>query len=101
MKVIYVASPYSGDVTQNTYLARMYCRYVVDKGYVPFASHLLLPQFMSESKERDLAFEMNVAFLEKCDELWVFGEKISKGMALEIRQAEKLNKKICFINEIV
>ena len=81
--VVYVCSPYSGDIERNTANARMYSRFAVAKNTIPFAPHLLLPQYISEEHERGLAMFMNKVFLGKCDELWVFG-KPTNGMAGEI-----------------
>lgn len=88
--IVYVCSPFSGVQERNSENARRYCRFVVDAGYVPFAPHLLYPQFMEESvpAERELALFMGIVMLTKCAEIWVFGERVSKGMAQEIRKAE-------------
>ena len=51
--LVYICSPYSGDVDRNTEKARRYCRFAVDQGAIPLAAHLLLPQFMSETRERE------------------------------------------------
>lgn len=99
--VVYVCSPYSGDIEANVRKARRYCRYAADHGYIPLAPHLLLPQFLDEKTERDLALFMGIALLSKCAELWVFGETISQGMELEIRQARKKRKPIKYINEVI
>ncbi len=88
--LVYICSPYSGDVESNIANARRYCRFAVDSGYLPQAPHLFFPQFMDDAdeSERDLALFMNIVILTKCAELWVFGETISPGMAREIRKAE-------------
>ena len=40
---------------------------------------------------------MDMVFIGKCDELWVFGDEASKGMRMEIAKANKHHKKIrCF-----
>ena len=31
--VVYICSPYSGDVERNTEMARRYSRYAIDNGY--------------------------------------------------------------------
>ena len=72
--LVYICSPYSGDVEENTEKARRYCRFAVDQGAIPIAPHLFLPQFMSETKERELALFMGVVLLGKCEQMWVFGE---------------------------
>ncbi len=97
--VVYVCSPYSGDIERNTANARMYSRFAVAKNTIPFAPHLLLPQYISEEHERGLAMFMNKVFLGKCDELWVFGNKITEGMAEEIELAGKMRKKIRYFSE--
>ena len=44
--LVYVASPFSGDVERNVMNARRYCRFAAESGAVPLAPHLLLPQFL-------------------------------------------------------
>ena len=92
--LVYICSPFSGDVEANTQKARKYSRFAVDQGAIPLTPHLLLPQFMSEQTERELAMFMDMVFLGRCEEIWVFGSKISKGMAAEIEKAKQKNMKI-------
>ena len=89
-KLIYVCSPYSGDIEKNIQLARQASRFVVLRGHVPVTPHLLLPQFMSEENERDLVMEMNVSLLTKCDAIWFFGDVISRGMDHELTFASNI-----------
>lgn len=97
--LVYVCSPYSGDVEKNTARARAFCRFAVVKRAIPVAPHLLFPQFMSEEKERNLALFMGIILLGKCEEVWVFGDHISEGMAGEIERAQKMRKKIRYFTE--
>lgn len=94
MKKIYVCSPYSGDVEKNVNFARKVSREVALGGHLPITPHLLFPQFISEEMERELAIRMNIELLIICDELWVFGNKITKGMAEEIKFIEESGKRI-------
>ena len=91
--VVSVCSPFSGNLESNVENTRRYCRFAVDSGFVPFAPHLLFPQFMYDEvpEERELALFMGIVMLTKCAELWVFGERISKGMSKEIHKAEARN----------
>ena len=98
--VIYVCSPYAGNVEENVQKARAYCRYATDQGYIPLAPHLLLPQFLDEETERDLAMFMDIALLSRCAELWVFGSIISEGMQKEIQYARRKGKPIRYIDEV-
>ena len=97
--LVYICSPYAGDIQTNTEKARRYCRFAVGAGAIPFASHLLLPQFMSEETERDTAMLFNKVFLGKCEQLWVFGDRISPGMRKEIIWAKRYLKKIRYFTE--
>lgn len=90
--MVYICSPYSGDIERNTANARMYSKFAVAKNTIPFAPHLL-PQYLSEQHERGLAMFMNKVFLGKCAELWVFGYCITEGMA------EEMKKKIRYFTE--
>ena len=98
MPMVYICSAYSGDVEGNTEKARRYSRFVVDAGKIPIAPHLLLPQFMEEESERELAMFMDIAILSKCRELWVFG-KPTAGMLNEIAYAERKQMTIRYFNE--
>ena len=53
MKLIYVASPYAGDIEQNTEFARKACRHVMSEGHAFFAPHLLYPQLLDDSKPQE------------------------------------------------
>ena len=97
--IVYICSAFSGDVEGNTMKARAYSRFAVDQGMIPIAPHLLLPQFMKEETERDLAMFMDIAILSKCKELWVFGDEHSKGMETEIAYAEKKNMTIRYFTD--
>lgn len=89
--LVYIASPYAGETEDNISRAKGYCRFAVSKGVIPLAPHLLYPQFMDDGDEdqRILGLRFAIALLCRCDELWVFGEKVSAGMAKEIEKAEK------------
>lgn len=99
--IVYICSPYSGAIEENKTKARTYCRHAVDCGYIPLAPHLLFPQFMHDDikAERDLALFMDIVLLSKCAELWVFGEKITNGMSIEIEKAKRKDKPIRYFTE--
>ncbi|NNJ31386.1 DUF7768 domain-containing protein [Lacrimispora defluvii] len=92
MKLIYVASPYAGDIEQNTEFAKKACRHVMNEGHAFFAPHLLYPTILDEHQpeQRQLGLDMGLAMLPRCDELWCYGDRISYGMHLEIEEAVRL-----------
>ena len=97
--LVYICSPYSGDIDGNTEKARRYCRFAVNAGAIPLAGHLFFPQFMSDRTERELALRMDKILMGKCEEVWVFGEVISPGMAAEIRKAKYGRQLIRYFTE--
>lgn len=93
MKLVFVCSPYRGDVEINTLRAKRYCRFVYTEGAVPFAPHLHNPQFLNDfiPEEREIGINMGVEVLKRCDELWLFGDLLTEGMELELVYAIKNN----------
>lgn len=98
--LVYICSPYSGDTEGNTLKARRYSRFAVDKGAIPIAPHLLLPQYMDEATERELAMLMDMVILDRCKEVWVFGDFISAGMQSEIARAQKKQMTIRYFTDV-
>ena len=97
--IVYICSAYAGDVEKNTALAKRYCRLAMEYGVIPIAPHLLFPQFLSEGRERELAIYMDLRVLDRCDELWICGDVITKGMKAELEHALKRGMPVTFIEE--
>lgn len=55
--LVYICSPYAGDVECNVDMARVYSRFALKQNAIPLAPHLLFPQFMDDGNpaERELA----------------------------------------------
>lgn len=99
-KTIYVASPYSGDVANNVRFAQDACKAVLEAGAYPYAPHLYLTNILRDDipEEREEGLKAGLAFLALCDELWVFGSRISAGMAGEIEAAKQMKKPIRYVD---
>ena len=99
--IVYICSPYSGDVEGNVAAARRYSRFAVEQGYIPIAPHLLFPQFLDDSRpdERELGLFFGNALMSKCLEVWVFGSRISSGMESEIKRAKWKNHCLRYFTE--
>lgn len=91
MKTVFICSPYRGRVIENEKKARDYCLLATKRGFTPIASHLLFTQFLDESNpdDRIKGLTMSREVLKRCDEIWVFGPVISKGMGYEISAAKE------------
>ena len=72
MPIVFICSPFAGDVDGNTAKARNYSRFAADNGYIPFT---------------------------KGAEVWGFGDRITSGMNAEIRQAKRKGKRIRYFTE--
>lgn len=99
--LVYICSPFAGDIDYNTSRTRGYCRFVISEGCIPLAPHLYFPQFLDEDdkESRELGLFFALALLARCDALWVFGGKVSFGMAQEIAKAESLGISVRYFNE--
>ena len=99
--IIYICSPYAGDIKANAAAARRYSRFSVDTAYIPIAPHLLFPQFLDDAnpKERELGLFFGNTLMSKCSEVWVFGSRISEGMKAEINRAKWKNYRLRYFTE--
>lgn len=99
--IVYICSPFAGDIDTNVKAARAYSRFAVEAGYIPIAPHLLFPQFMRDDDptERQLGLFFGNALMSKCSEVWVFGKNISSGMEAEIERAKWKNYRLRYFTE--
>jgi len=102
-KLLYVCSPYRpiGDdpekeLKYNRFVARSVCETIVLNGDIPYAPHLFFPQFLDDACElqRMEGIVAGLEMLELADELVIVGDRVSPGMALEIKTAKQLGKRI-------
>ena len=98
--LVYICSPYSGDVDGNVKKARAFCKFALGQKCIPIAPHLMFPQFMDDAnpKERELALFMDIVLMGKCSEVWVLGNSISNGMTTEIEKAKKRRQTVRYFN---
>ena len=97
--IVYICSPYSGDVEKNVKKAQAYSRLAVERGCVPLTPHLFLPAFISEETERETALAAGLKLLSVCQEIWVCGGTVSSGMKREIEHARALRIPVHCIRE--
>lgn len=97
--LVYICAPYSGNVEENTKRAVAFAKYAYDKGNIPLTAHLLFP-FMDDTNEDDrkTAIFMDIVLMGKCQEVWVLGNEITRGMGIEIEKAKKRRQKIRYFN---
>lgn len=100
--MVYICSPFAGDVETSVENARRDSRFAVERGYLPITTHLLYPQFLDydSQRERDLGLFFELVLLDRCTEIWVFEDHISAGMKAEIERAEIRGKVIKYYSKI-
>ncbi|MCL1857674.1 MAG: DUF4406 domain-containing protein [Oscillospiraceae bacterium] len=99
--LVFICSPLAGDIENNIANARRYSKFAMEQGMIPFAPHLLFPQFMDDGdkEQRSLGIFFGLVMMGKCDDMWVFGDPPSCGMKLEIAKARKRGIHIRYFNE--
>ena len=72
--LVFICSPFAGNIERNTRRARNFCRFAVSENCIPIAPHLLFPQFMEESdpQQRRLGIFFGLVLQSKCKEVWVW-----------------------------
>ena len=94
MKKVYICSPLGGNVKENLEQVKRYTKYALMCGTAP-----VVPHFYAEClndgnpKEREIGLAAGLSLLWFCDEMWVFGDEITRGMAAEIQFCKNLHVK--------
>ncbi|GHV06395.1 hypothetical protein FACS1894217_04980 [Clostridia bacterium] len=96
--MIYVCSPYRGDIKRNIEFAKAACQFVRNYGLKPFAPHLVFTKYLDDNdpKQRRIGIALGILIMRMCSEVWVFGSVISSGMQAEILNARKTRKVVRF-----
>jgi hypothetical protein len=101
MKLVYIESPFAGDVAANTLYARAAMRDSIQRGEAPFASHLLYtqPDILDDEvpTERRLGIAAGLMWAAQAEATVVYDDLgISEGMALGIRDAQAAGRNVEF-----
>ena len=96
MKVCYIAHPlgHGEDRERNRANAQKWCAYLAEHhGIAPVADWILLSGEWTEDK-RELGLTIDKALIERCDEVWMVGGRVSPGMQIEADHARALGKPV-------
>lgn len=96
MKIVFISHPVSSNPTQNIKRIRNIIRRLnlAHNDIVPFAPYFADLHALDDNNpiERARGIANNTALITRAvDEVWLFGDHISKGMAAEIELARTLN----------
>lgn len=91
--LVYVCSPYRGEVKRNKEYARYLTRVAINNGFVPVTVHLYLTEALDDNKpdEREKGMAAGKELLAQCKYI-LMGERYgrSSGMKGEIKAAMQL-----------
>lgn len=99
---VFICSPYrptsedalekAQEIKENIQLARRGCKLAIAWGYMPLAPHCYFTNLLDDSdpQGRKDGLKLAMGWLEISDEMWVFGNRISDGMAQEIAYAREM-----------
>jgi hypothetical protein len=103
-KLVYICHPLGGDVKGNQEKVKRICREIMlgREDVIPFAPHLYFPDFLDDDDpyERKLGMQGDLLFLRICNEVWVYGDRITKGMKKEIKLARALGIPVKYKSKI-
>lgn len=89
LKKVYLCSPLGGNVKENLEKVKRYTRFALLCGTAPVVPHYYsLSLDDGRKEEREMGINAGKSLLWFCDELWVFGSNITKGMKDEIMFCE-------------
>ena len=99
-KKVYICAPLGGKVKENLQNAVTYTEFALKSGVAPVTPHFYaLCLDDSKKDEREIGRSAGVSLLWFCDEMWIFGDEITAGMAEEIQFCKTLNVKTRKIRE--
>ena len=94
--LVYICSPYRGEVERNLAYAKELTRKALEYGYTPITPHLYLTQVLDDEnpKERELGLMAGQELLKHCEYILVGSRYgISEGMQQEIMIASEAGLK--------
>ena len=104
LPIVYICSPFAADAEEDAardlsgdrLKAKRFCRLAISRCCVPVAPHLLYPGFLRDDvkSERKIGNYCGYCLLDKCSELWVCGDEMTRVMEREIWRAYTRSKTI-------
>lgn len=95
MRKVYVCAPLGGDVESNLKKVRTYTEYALRCSTAPVVPHFYA-ECLDDSipAEREIGRSAGMSLLWFCDELWLFGDTVTEGIAAELQFCRHLNIRI-------
>jgi hypothetical protein len=92
MRICYIAHVLAAEtraeMDENRARAARWCAWAARRGVAPVATWIVLSGELSETQEnRELGLKLDCATVERCDEIWLVGGRVSSGMRRESEHA--------------
>jgi len=89
--LVYIAHPLgaAADRPENIRRAAKWVAWAATQGVIPVATWIALAQVWDESR-REEGLALDLRLIERCDEVWLCGPRVSPGMHAEASHAERL-----------
>jgi len=99
VKVVYLAHPLNAPtrvgIEQNLANAAKWCAWIARQGHAHVCTWITLAGVWDETPEnRERGLLIDCALVERCDEVWLVGGRVSTGMAIEADHARMHDKRI-------
>ena len=98
MKKVYICAPHGAESPEAMERIKEYAQFALRCGTAPVVPHfytLCLP----DATDRELRDTAGMSLLWFCDELWIFGDHVTKEMKKEIDFCKMLNIRTRKVNE--
>ena len=100
MKRVYICAPDCGNTARDWKQITKYIKYALLCGTAPVVPHFYaLCLDDSIPKESEIGIAAGLSLLWFCDEMWLFGDEVTEGMAAEIQFCKNLNVTIRKVRE--
>ena len=101
LPVVFICSSFSGDGKESLEKAKRYARFAVSRYSVPVTPHLMYPHFLRKTveSERKIGLYCGLCLLDKCSEIWIFGDLKTNDMEWEVWRAYMRDKTIRWFTE--
>lgn len=103
MRVVYIAHPlgHGDDREQNRANAARWCAWAAtQKDVAPVADWIVLSGVLSEAEGRERGLLIDRVLIERCDEMWLTGGRVSPGMKIEIEHAKACGLTVIDLTEM-
>ena len=101
LPLVYICSSFKGDGKWCLEKAKQYARFAVSRYSVPVTPRLMYPHYLRSSveTEKKIGDYCGLCLLDKCSEVWIFGDVLTDEMEWEIWRAFMRDKTIRWFTE--